>query len=91
MQTNDPIKIIDKVVRGAENAAGKYTRPVLKRYPLLFALLLTFGFSAIITGFHLWAEEVPLFHEHPTYLMLIGLITLFLTGTLYKLLKKGHE
>lgn len=91
MLTNDPIKMFDKVVRGAGDAAGKYTRPVLKRYPLLFALLLTFGFSAIITGFHLWAEEVPLFHEHPVALMLLGMVTLFLTGTLYKLLRKGHE
>ncbi|MEK7569666.1 MAG: hypothetical protein AAB500_02160 [Patescibacteria group bacterium] len=85
----DPIEHIDKTLRDAQEMAGKYTQPVLRRYPLLFALLLAFGAAALFTGFHLWAETVPLFHERPAILIFIGVIVLFLTGTLYKTLDKG--
>ena len=91
MPLNDPIEQFDKTMREAQEEVGRYTQPVLRRYPLLFALLLAFGAAAIFIGFHLWAETVPLFHEKPLLLVLLGVIVLFLTGTLYKTLNKGHH
>jgi len=91
MPLGDPIEQIDKTVRQAQEVAGKYTQPVLRRYPLLFAFLLAFGTAAIFTGFHLWAETVPLFENDPVILILFGVIVLFLTGTLYKTLNKPHH
>ncbi|HEY4512488.1 MAG TPA: hypothetical protein VJH63_02395 [Candidatus Paceibacterota bacterium] len=91
MLTNDPIKEFDKLVREAQESARKYSGPIKRRYPFLLTLLLTFGFLSIAVGFHLWAETIPLFHERPAVLILIGMFVLFLTGTLYKVLKKDRE
>ena len=74
-------------------AAGKATQGkyLVRRYPLLFALLLAFGTAAIFTGFHFWVETTRLFHEKPLLLVLLGVIVLFLTGTLYKTLSKDRH
>jgi uncharacterized membrane protein len=88
MNINDPIQKFEQVVKGAHDGAGKYTKPVLQRYPLLFSFLIVFSAAAFMHGFEMWAEQIGLFKEKPIYLMLIGLILLFLTGTLYKSLKK---
>jgi hypothetical protein len=84
----DPIKKIEDLARNIHDTAGKHTQPVLSRYPLLFAFLLTFSAAAILHGFEIWADEIPLFKEHPSILMLLGIAALGLTGTLYKSLKK---
>ena len=91
MPLNDPIEQFDKTLRQAQEEVGKYTQPVLRRYPLLFALLLAFGTAAIFTGFHFWVETTRLFHEKPLLLVLLGVIVLFLTGTLYKTLSKDRH
>lgn len=88
MYEKDPIVKIEKMVREMHDRAGEYAKPVLRRYPLLFAFLLTFSVAAILHGFELWADDVELFHKHPSSLMLIGVVALLLTGTLYKALKK---
>jgi hypothetical protein len=86
----DPIKKLEDIAKDIHDLAGKHTQPVLSRYPLLFAFLLTFSAAALFHGFELWADSIALFHEHPTILMLIGAVILGLTGTLYKSLQK-HE
>lgn len=85
---NDPLQSIEHMVRDLHDRAGKRTRPVLRRYPLVFAFLLTFSAAAILHGFDLWADDIGLFHEHPSALILIGVAALALTGTLYKALEK---
>ena len=88
MQTIDPIQNVEKIVKEVHNQAGKYTKPVLERDPLFFSFLLVFSVAAILHGFEMWSEQIGLFENHPSYLMLIGIVTLFLTGTLYKSLEK---
>ncbi len=84
----DPIKKLEDIARDVHDLAGKHAQPVLSRYPLLFAFLLTFSVAALFHGFELWADGIALFSEHPTVLMLIGAVILGLTGTLYKSLQK---
>ncbi len=84
---SDPIKKAEEIVKNVHDEAGKYTRPVLRRYPLIFSFLIVFGVAAILHGFELWADHINLFEEHPTYLMLIGILILLFTGTLYKSLQ----
>jgi len=91
MDDRDPIREIERIIKELHDKAGNYTRPVLSRYPLIFAFLLTFSLAAILHGFELFTDEVPIFYEHPTLLILIGVVTLLLTGTLYKLLEKNRE
>jgi hypothetical protein len=87
----DPIQDLEKMVRQLQDKAGTYTKPVLQRYPLLFAFLLTFSVAAILHGFELATDEMEIFHTHPTLLILLGIIALLLTGTLYKILEKTPE
>jgi hypothetical protein len=87
----DPIQEIERLLKELNDRAGSYTRPVLNRYPLLFAFLLTFSVAAILHGFELFTDEVPLLKEHPSYLVVGGSFLLFITGTLYKKLEKDTE
>ena len=84
----DPIKKAENLVREVHNEAGKYTKPVLKRYPLLFSFLLIFSTVAILDGFRMWSEQIEIFEKHPTLLITIGLFSLLFTGTLYESLDK---
>ena len=88
MYEKDPIQELERRIKEMHDSAGKYTKPVLRRYPLLFAFLLTFSVAAILHGFELVADEIPLFYEYPSSLIIIGVLMLFLTGTLYKLLER---
>jgi hypothetical protein len=80
----DPIKKAEDIVRGVNDGAGKYTQPVLRRYPLLFSFLSVFSFAAILGGFNIWIEKIEVFQRYPSLLMIIGIIALLFTGTLYK-------
>ena len=84
----DPIQHLEKKVKELHDKAGNLTQPVLRRYPLLFAFLLTFSVAAILHGFELWSDGIALFREHPLYLLGLGVVLLALTGTLYKALAK---
>lgn len=88
MNDKDPIKKIEEMVKEIHDRAGEITKPVLSRYPLLFAFLLTFSLASILHGFNGFIDQIPFFDEHPLYLILAGVIVLTITGTLYKLLKK---
>jgi len=86
--SKDPIQQAEKVVREVHDSAGKITQPVLKRYPLLFTFLILFGVSATMNGFKILVEDIPIFNEHPAYMMFTGIIVLLFTGKLYKSLDK---
>jgi hypothetical protein len=83
----DPIERIEKMVKDMHDRAEAHVQPVLKKYPLLFAFLLTFSVAAILHGFELWADQFEIFSRYPSLLILIGIVALLLTGTLYKSLK----
>jgi drug/metabolite transporter (DMT)-like permease len=87
----DPILEIERLIKNLHDEAGKYTKPVLNRYPLLFAFLLTFSLAAVLHGFDLVTDKIPLFEEKPWILMVIGVVSLLFTGTLYKLLENDKK
>ncbi len=89
MFQSDPIHHIENVLKNTHDSTSKYTQPVLRRYPLLFAFTFTFSVAAVLHGFELWADQIEFFHTHPFALIWIGIVALFLTGTLYKAL--GNE
>lgn len=88
MIDKDPIKQMEDAIKIAHDSAGKYTQPVLRRYPLLFSFLTVFGVASILHGFELVAEKIELFNNYPFLLILIGVIILFFTGMLYKSLRR---
>jgi len=91
MRERGPIEEVEKIVKDLNTVAGKHARPVLRRYPLIFALLVTFGVAAILDGLKFFFDDIKFFKEHPFVLILIGVAILILTGTLYKKLDKGKE
>jgi hypothetical protein len=91
MINTDPIRETEKIIKGVHDSAGKYTQPVLRRYPLLFAFLIIFSISAIMHSFNDLISRVGFFNRHPATLMALGIVALLLTGRLYKWLKKGSE
>jgi hypothetical protein len=88
MNKKDPLQEAEAIVKEIHDSAGKYTKPVLRRYPLLFAFLVTFSVAAILDGFGLLVEQIELFERHPSSLIISGSFLLLLTGTLYKALDK---
>lgn len=55
-----------------------------KRYPLVFTLLGTFGLVSTLYGFQHLLDKVPLLANNPVVALAVGLVILFLTGSLYK-------
>ena len=88
MYNKDPIEQVEKIVKNINDGAAKYTKPVFAHYPLIFAFLITFGATCIIEGLRFFFEEFKFFKENPSVLILIGLLILILTGSLYKKLAK---
>ncbi len=69
-------KIIEKLSEKRDNAAI--------RFPLVFALFVTFGFVSTLYGFEKMIDKVSLFAEQPWILLIIGVVTLLLTGAIYR-------
>ena len=88
MSEGDPIKRVETLVEEMHTKIGRFTRPVLDRYPLLFTFLLTFSVAATFHGFELVLQSYRIFQNHPILLLGLGILGLFLTGSLYKGLRK---
>lgn len=59
-------------------------RSPLKRFPLLFTLLATFGAVLVLYSFEQIADTIPLIRDNPFLMLAIGLLIMVFTGTLYK-------
>jgi hypothetical protein len=64
--------------------AAKYRDSTFARFPIVFVFLSTFGLVATLYGFEKVIDGIPFFSEHPLTVLVAGIITLAITGTLYK-------
>jgi hypothetical protein len=71
-------------VRRADAVLDPVRRNLFTRYPAIPIILTTFGVVAVLYGFERLIMEYTWLYERPTIILLIGLATLTLTGTLYK-------
>ena len=55
-----------------------------RRFPLVFTLLGTFGVVSTFYGFQHLIDKVPILANNPIYTLVIGVVVLLFTGTLYK-------
>ena len=55
-----------------------------RRWPLLFTLLGTFGVVSTFYGFQHIIAKIPVLADNPIITLGVGLLTLLLTGSLYK-------
>ena len=82
--------IVRKLKAGEQKLAEDLSRrrqSVFERFPLLFTMLGTFGLVATFYGFEGIIDSVDLLNNNPAILLLIGVGTLVVTGTLYDKLK----
>ena len=69
---------------------GRFTNlrdSAFSRFPIIFVLLSSFGLVATFYGFEKVIDQVPFFLENPSMILVTGIATLVLTGSLYKKLR----
>lgn len=59
-------------------------RRAVEKFPLLYALLATFGLVATVTGLNRLIEKIDFLNNNPAVLVAIGLTVLLVTGAAYK-------
>lgn len=78
---------IEKVIELEENIVRRLSnsrKNALERYPFLFLILTTVGTILTLSGMQKLLEKVDWLIGNPPLMLLLGLITLFMTGALYK-------
>ena len=85
---DETTEAVSGVVYETEKQIEKTVAPVRKqlihRFPTLFLLLVTAGFTATITGMEQIILQNDFLQNNPSVVLIIGLGLLVLTGTLYK-------
>ena len=83
MKTVNP-KRVTKLPKAAAHSLEHARTSVFERFPLLFTMLGTFGVVATFYGFEGLIDNIDVLANNPLILLGVGLITLLLSGTLYK-------
>jgi len=85
------LQVLDKTdqLSGQVNKTfNQYVAPVrtsvLKRFPVLFSLLVVFGLATTYYAFETIISQFEFLNEHPWLMLLIGIAILAFTGRLYK-------
>lgn len=84
----DLLKKVEDLTAKLNQTFEKRTKPVLSRYPLLFALLVIIGATMMSQGAKELIMEVSFLRTSPLLMFVIGMVLLIITGTLYKKLEK---
>lgn len=75
---------IGSVGKTIESTVGPMRKNILKRYPTLFLLAVTFGVTATALGTEQMLARSAFLMQRPYLLLLIGVSILILTGTAYR-------
>lgn len=82
------IHTVTESVGDAVVATEKLVRPVrdslFKRFPILATLVITFGVSATLFGMERLIMEMTWFNNHPFLILMVGIMTLVVSGKLYQ-------
>jgi hypothetical protein len=78
------IHILEAMGGSVTGKARNFRDSVLARFPIIFVFLSTFGLVATFYGFEKVIDGIPFFVEHPTMVLVAGITSLAITGTLYK-------
>jgi midasin (ATPase involved in ribosome maturation) len=76
--------IMDKTTAGVDSYIEPVRSSILKRFPILFSILTTFGVSTTFYGFEKVVDGIPVLSTHPFLMLILGMSILAFTGTLYK-------
>jgi len=91
MTKETTVQVLDKTdhVSGQVNRTfNEYVAPVrssvLKRFPVLFSLLVVFGIATTYYAFEKILSQYEVLNQHPWLILLLGISILAFTGRLYK-------
>ena len=87
----DLLKKVEDLTAKANDIFKTRTKSVVARYPLTFALLLVFGVTMVTEGVKEILLRIGFLVERPWMMLILGIIVLVFTGTLYKKLNKEAE
>lgn len=76
--------VVEEVQTGFEREVAPIRKSVLKRFPTLFLLAVTFGVSLVFYSIEIILSNNPFVTQHPWVTLGIGLLVLVATGTLYR-------
>lgn len=74
--TNKDQRLVSVLSKKRDSAEAKF--------PLITGLFVTFGFVSVLYGFEKMIDKSEFLSENPIVLLLIGLVTLGVTGATYK-------
>jgi hypothetical protein len=84
----DVLKHIEDLSNQVNKIMAPRAKNVFRRYPITFGLLILLGVMALHEGLKGVMKNYGLLDGNPWYLILIGLVILLITGTVYKKLEK---
>jgi uncharacterized integral membrane protein len=76
--------MMDKTTAGVDSYIAPVRTNILKRFPVMFSLLTTFGLSTTFYGFEKLVDTIAVLSNNPILMLILGMGILALTGTLYK-------
>lgn len=76
--------VLNEVTLDMEKQIAPVRKSILKRFPTLFLLAVTFGFSLVIYSIEIILAQHGFVLEHPWFSLGIGIGVLAITGTLYR-------
>lgn len=76
--------LVDETATQIEQSVAPVRESIIKRYPTLFLLAVTFGATATVTGMEQLLIQYELLAQHPTVILTLGIAILIVTGRLYK-------
>lgn len=83
MSDKDKISFTDAEVRFIKKLDEKRVNAEA-RFPLLTALFATFGFVSLLYGLEKIIDNIKFLSNNPVVLLILGLVILAITGTVYK-------
>lgn len=74
---------IETTLKTANKVIEPVRKSLLRRFPIVFTLLVAFGAAATFFGVERIFQTISFFNDHPWRSLLIGVVTLAVTGKLY--------
>ncbi len=80
----DALKHLEDISSGVHKTMAPHAQNAIRRYPITFGLLMLLGGIALHDGLKGILRDFGLLSINPFYLLLVGVLLLSITGSLYK-------
>jgi len=83
-QIESEIRKLEAMGGSLSGQAKRLRDSTFTRFPILIVFLSTFGLVSTFYGFEKVIDQIPFFVENPLMVLATGILTLAITGTLFK-------